>query len=72
MQECHSKFGKLRLLLRFLLISPQAVKEFMNVRFRGILPQTDDLTYIRQELKRQGLEEHIQVISEICEMNYER
>jgi hypothetical protein len=72
MQECHSKFGKLRLLLRFLLISPQAVKEFMNVRFRGIVPQKDDLTYIRQELKRQGLEGHIQVISEICEMNYEQ
>lgn len=64
MKERYTKVRKIGFLLRFLFISPYAVKDFINLRFLGYLPYTNDLTYIRQELHRLRLEQSIIVLDE--------
>jgi hypothetical protein len=64
MKERYTKVRKIGFLLRFLFISPYAVKDFITLRFLGDLPYTNDLTYIRQELHRLRLEQSIIVLDE--------
>lgn len=67
MQERHSFVQKLGFLLRCLFISPKAVRDFLRLRFCRNIRYIDDLTYIRTEIRRLGLEHCVQTLEETVE-----
>lgn len=62
MRERRSIIRKLIFILRMFFVSPMAVRDFLILRFLRNVPYVDDLTYIRKEIQRLGLEENIKIL----------
>ncbi|MDY7006340.1 MAG: glycosyltransferase [Cyanobacteriota bacterium] len=65
LKEHNQGVKKLLFLLNFLFLSPKFLAEFLYRRTFFPRNQSDDYTYIRDELKRLGLEQCIRVIEQI-------
>lgn len=62
LKECYGRMQKICFLVAFMRFSPRVVGEFLLARILGKQFNMDNLSFIREELQRLGIAQHIKVL----------